>query len=333
MSMQDKDRAAIEAFLAGSSLGDVRVISAERLSGGVSSDIWKVALTDRTVVVKRALPALRVAQVWEAPLSRNVNEANWLEVVAGIAPAAVPRVVHRDAEAAMFAMEHLDHPVWKSLLKAGAINPDFAAKVGDTVGLIHARTAGQPEIAERFDTGDTFNALRVEPYLLATARAHPDLADRLEPLAAATLGTNRVLVHGDVSPKNILVAQGPIILDAECAWYGEPAFDLAFCLNHLLLKCLVVPSGTAALLTAFDRMTAAYLACVDWEPAAEVERRTARLLPALLLARIDGKSPVEYIDTEPERDRVRRIARPLIQTPPETLAAVRTAFHEGLDHV
>ena len=92
-----------------------------------------------------------------------------------------------------------------------------------------------------------FHDIRLEPYLVATAGGHPDRADG----AAAAGARSRprpgaALVHGDVSPKNILVGPaGPVFLDAECAWYGDPAFDLAFCLNHLLLKCLWTPRRAA----------------------------------------------------------------------------------------
>ena len=113
------------------------------------------------------------------------------------------------------------------------------------------------------------------------------------------------MIHGDVSPKNILVGpRGPVFLDAECACIGDPAFDLAFCLKHLLLKCLWVPAARVALLDSFHRMFEAYLSGVDWEAPAALEVRCAELLPALFLARVDGKSPVEYVTTEDDKERV-----------------------------
>ena len=122
---------------------------------------------------------------------------------------------------------------------------------------------------------------------------------RSTPSSRTTQANKRALVHGDVSPKNILRGpDGPVFLDAECAWWGDPAFDLAFCLNHLLLKCLWTPSAAAGFLACFDALGAAYLARVAWEPPHALEARAARLLPGLFLARVDGKSPVEYITTE-----------------------------------
>jgi hypothetical protein len=121
-----------------------------------------------------------------------------------------------------------------------------------------------------------------------------------------------------------------VFIDAECAWFGDPAFDLAFCLNHLLLKCLWVRPATDRLLTAFDRLANSYLAGVDWEPAGEIDRRTAHLLPGLFLARIDGKSPVEYLTDERDKDRVRRVARALLAEPASSVAQIRRAWADEI---
>jgi aminoglycoside phosphotransferase (APT) family kinase protein len=159
--------------------------------------------------------------------------------------------------------------------------------------------------------------------LRATAGRHPDLAARLQEIAAVTLAGRQALVHGDISPKNILCGpDGPVFLDAECAWYGDPAFDLAFCLNHLLLKGAWKPQWKAGYLVSFHRLAQAYLARIDWEPAPSLEARCAALLPALWLARVDGKSPVEYLVDEAIRARVRQAARHLLKVPVTRLSEV-----------
>ena len=297
------------------------------LSGGVSSDIWRVELRGGPICVKRALPRLRVAQLWEVPVERSRYERMWIETVNAIVPGAAPRVLAAD-EAGFFAMELLDgFPLWKARLAEGIADRDFARQVGDRLARIHAATAGDAGVAASFDTDANFHAIRLEPYLLATAKVHPALAPALENLVARTAGTKLALVHGDVSPKNILIGpQGPVFLDAECAWYGDPAFDLAFCLNHLLLKCLWVPARGSAFLKCFDALSEAYLDDVNWESRAGIESRTATLLPGLLLARVDGKSPVEYVTDEKQKDRVRAVASALLRTPPSGLAEVREAW-------
>jgi len=149
---------------------------------------------------------------------------------ARVAPNSVPRILASDADAGIFAMTYYDpsrYPVWKQELHAGRVDPSFAAQVGQTTAAIHSATAGSRDLARRFANDATFHSIRVEPYIEATARVHADLAAPLMRLAEDTLSAKRTLVHGDVSPKNILVGPaGPVFLDAECAWFGEPAFDL-----------------------------------------------------------------------------------------------------------
>ncbi len=306
----------------------------EPLTGGVSSDIWRIDLPGGSVCVKRALPRLRVAADWQAPVVRNRYEARWMRRAGAAVPGITPALLGLDEEAGALAMEYLapeTHPLWKDQLRHGLADPGFAATLGQRLARIHAATAGEPAIAAEFPTDDIFRAIRLDPYLLAAAHAHPDLAPPLDALVAITLATKRALVHGDVSPKNILAGPaGPVLLDAECAWWGDPAFDLAFCLNHLLLKCLWVPPTRQGFLACFDALAGAYLAGVAWERREGLEARVAHLLPGLLLARVDGKSPVEYITREAEKDRVRRVARRLLGVPVDRLALVRGAWEDEL---
>jgi len=304
------------------------------LAGGVSSDIWRVDTGRGPLCVKRALAKLRVAADWQAPIARNVYEARWLQVANDAAPGAAPRLLGQHARLGVVAMEYLapaEHRLWKEELRRGDADVATARAVGATLARIHAHTAARPELASQFDSDAIFFAIRLEPYLLATAERHRDLAGVLAALVERTRTHRVALVHGDVSPKNILVgARGPVFLDAECAWWGDPAFDLAFCLNHLLLKCLWTPAARAGFLACFDALAGAHLEGVDWEPRDALERRAATLLPALLLARVDGKSPVEYLNDERDRDTVRRVARRLLQSPVERIAAVAAAWREEL---
>jgi aminoglycoside phosphotransferase (APT) family kinase protein len=312
--------------------GDSPPITA--LTGGVSSDIVRIDLPGGPVCIKRALPKLKVQADWQAPVERNRYEIEWMRTAARIVPDAVPRVLGEDAESGMFAMEFLDpaqHPVWKTQLRDGEISTSTAVEVGRRVAAIHGATAGRLEVATAFPTDHIFFPIRLEPYLSATAKRHPDCAERLESLVRVTGATKKALVHGDVSPKNILVGpKGPVFLDAECAWYGDPAFDLAFCLNHLLLKCLWRPHWRARYLTCFDALAQTYLDGVTWEARADIEARTAHLLPGLFLGRVDGKSPAEYITDDADRDRVRRVARELLLAPVASLADVRAAWQREI---
>jgi aminoglycoside phosphotransferase (APT) family kinase protein len=305
---------------------DGEALTLTPLTGGVSSDIVRVDAGTGRYCLKRALPKLKVAADWQAPVERNACEVEWMRAAAGIVADAVPRVLGEDRAAGCFAMEYLDpdsHPVWKRLLLSGEVSGATAAAVGNVLGRIHAATADRPEVAAKFRTDAIFHAIRLEPYLLATGVAHPELAARLGALAARTASTRRVLVHGDFSPKNILIGtRGPVILDAECAWFGDPAFDVAFVLKHLLLKGAWQPQWRSRYLDAYAALWAAYRAHVAWEPVDALEARAASLLPALLLARIDGKSPVEYLTTDQQRAPVRRFASERVRVAPSRLTDI-----------
>lgn len=304
----------------------------EPLTGGVSSDIWRIETARGPVCAKRALARLRVAADWRAPIERNQYEARWMQVAQAALPGCTPRLLGQHAALGVLVMQWLlpdDHALWKSQLQQGRADLATAAAVGRTLVRIHAHAAARAaELAPQFDSAAIFFDIRLEPYLLATAARHPDLADTLQRLVAQTQAHALTLVHGDVSPKNILVGPaGPVLLDAECACWGDPAFDLAFCLNHLLLKCLWTPSARSNFLACFSALARAYLGGVVWEPRAALEARAAALLPGLLLARVDGKSPVEYLTDEAQRDTVRRAARALLQQPPSSLQDIQVAWH------
>ena len=304
------------------------------MEGGVSSDIWRVDLGTQSICIKSALSKLKVKSDWFAPIERNAYEVRWMETANRLVPGAAPAILASDDENGIFAMEYLEasHFLnWKDELHQGRCDPEFAAEVGRIIAQIHSKTANDPDIAAQFPTDDIFHAIRLEPYLEATASACPDVSGPLMALSKITAGHKSALVHGDVSPKNILAgADGPKFLDAECAWYGDPAFDLAFCLNHLLLKCLWAPDFREAYLAAFDAMSGAYFANSD-NQLQGIERRSAHLLPGLFLGRVDGKSPVEYLTDANDKNKVRRVAKELLQNPVDKLSGVRRAWAREIE--
>jgi 5-methylthioribose kinase len=308
-------------------LADGQSFAVNNLAGGVSCDVWHVKTADgREMVVKRALPRLRVEADWRAPTERASTEADWFAQVAQFDPRLVPEVLGEDRAHHIFAMEYLPadtHKLWKEELAAGRADAAFAARVGETLAHIHAATANREDVMHDFAHDTQFHALRLEPYLLHSAKAHPDLAPRIRTLADGVANARIALMQGDISPKNILIGpDGPVFLDAETACYGDPAFDLAFCLNHLLLKGVWHKKFKMAYLESFKALAETYLENVTWEEQDDIERRTAALLPALLLARIDGKSPVEYLTAEKDKTLVRDTARALFAAKPATLAAI-----------
>lgn len=282
-------------------------IRAEALTGGVSSDIWLVQRGADAFVVKRARERLNVEAEWHAPIDRGAAEEAWLRFVGMAVPGCVPRVLAVDQESFAIALEYLDaaeYRNWKNELMAGRVDVGVAAALGTILGQIHAASSSTPGLPAQFANQELFESLRIEPYLLRTAEAVPEARAALDAVVAALREPGRALVHGDMSPKNILVGAAPIILDAECATWGDPAFDAAFCLTHLVLKRVHLPEHAAELRRAAEAFERAYLDEVVWEDAAETRARIARILPALALARVAGASPAEYLD-EREREQIR----------------------------
>jgi aminoglycoside phosphotransferase (APT) family kinase protein len=294
------------------------------LSGGVSSEIYLVNDGSRQFVVKRALPRLKVEQEWFADTSRNGNEAACLSYIARFAPHNVPQLKYVSAEHGYFCMEYLGAAFqnWKEMMLDGRCDLRIAQAAGGLLGRIHAHSAHDPEARERFQTLANFEQLRIEPYLLATARRHPQLKEAFEAEASRLRAERSVLAHGDFSPKNILVSPGRVVLvDCEAAWYGDAAFDIAFLSSHLFLKSAARPaagSWRAMVESGWSGYRASRFA-----PAGSgqdvLEANVSRLLLMLMLARVDGKSPVEYL-RERQQEQVRRFAVPRLQSGPISLS-------------
>ncbi|MCY4543097.1 MAG: aminoglycoside phosphotransferase family protein [Rhodobacteraceae bacterium] len=290
------------------------------LSGGVASDIARVKVAQQTYCVKFALPKLKVAADWHVPVHRSQAECAWFRFAASILPSCVPHVFGQSELG--FVMEYFspdDTVVWKESLLNKAPEIQHAQSVAVAIGQIHRESTRSDHCRRTFRNHDDFLAIRIEPYLTFTASKHPSFSRHLSGIGSRLFRSSAALVHGDVSPKNILFRHNrPILLDAECASMGDPAFDVAFCLNHLLLKSIHLPKFRSELLLAALEFWFAYSKFIDWEPRGELEARVAELLPALLLARVDGKSPVEYLSSS-NRKLVRSMAVSLLSDAPSSL--------------
>jgi len=176
-----------------------------------------------------------------------------------------------------------------------------------------------------------FDELRIDPYYRWMATRDPELRPALQQLIDQSLTREDCLTLADFSPKNILLAgERIILLDFETAHVGDPAFDVGFFLTHLVLKAFHVPEIREALLHEIREFWSAYR-CAFSDPviASAIEMRTGAHLAACLLARVDGKSPVDYLTSE-ERPRVRRFARSLLPAPPANWPDFESAAHDEL---
>jgi 5-methylthioribose kinase len=294
------------------------------LGGGVSNTVLLVESAGRRFVLKQALAKLRVQEDWFADRRRILRECAAMRLLAPHLPAgAVPEILFEDAENCLFAMSAApaEARTWKAMLLAGDTGAATAERVAAILAAMIRLSWASPDWEGRFGDQTAFDQLRLDPYYRFTAARHPDLGAHFE--ARIDLARRRrSLVHGDFSPKNFLVAGDWVTaIDFEVIHYGDPSFDAAFLLNHLVLKSFYRPQWAAEyarLGRRFFEIAAAALPA----GAEEFEADTCRHLGCLLLARIDGKSPAEYIQDDALRARIRRFARRLIVEPPQTVASV-----------
>ena len=305
-----------------------RSATAQSLGGGVSNVVVRVDTPGESdgLVLKQSLPRLRVEQEWLADQERIYHEAASLQYLAKALPAsALPKVVHEDRANFLFVMTAAPSGGvnWKDALLAGNVDTAVAAQVGHLLGRIHQHSCVTddriPEELRQFADQHCFVQLRIDPYHRATAAVHPELADAMEIEAQRMLNRRLALVHGDYSPKNVIVsgcgaAAQVFLLDFEVAHLGNPVFDLAFMLNHLTLKAIHQPRMAGEYNAAARAFWSAYVdtaSPVIDEPD-RLEYETVRQLGVLLLARIDGKSPAEYITGDHQKQQARNLAKGIL---------------------
>jgi tRNA A-37 threonylcarbamoyl transferase component Bud32 len=275
--------------------------TAKPLGGGVSNDTLLVADAGRRVVVKRALGRLRTPATWHASPQRALDEARALRIAGTLTPEHVPPVLAVDPATATIALAAAPESWrdWKHELLDGVVRPEVGRLLGGVLGVWHAGTAADGDLVEGFDGMDRMEALRLAPFHGATARRHPDLAEPIAAAAGELRGRRTCLVHGDFSPKNVLVGgDGLWVIDFEVAHVGNPVFDLAFLSAHLLLKAVHAPARVDELQAAASGFLAAWRTAVARSPvdADDVLARLGEQTGCIVLARVDGTSLVDYLD-------------------------------------
>jgi aminoglycoside phosphotransferase (APT) family kinase protein len=285
----------------------------EPLGGGVSCIVALVKSRRGKWVVKRALPRLMVEEEWLADLSRIFREAGCLRVIREVVDRdAAPEVILEDRENYSIVLEYGEGGVtWKKRLMEGVVDSHVTDRVAHILSRLHRMTRERNDVVKDFGDQTNFLQLRIDPYINHLIKKHPDIGHHLRDVIEILLGRRMVLVHGDYSPKNILILpDGRIwVLDCEPAHYGNPVFDIAFCTNHLILKSIHL--GSMRHLEEGARLWRNYWLSLGLDNMAGLEEEGVRVLTTLMLARVDGKSPVEYL-TEEGRRKVRVLARSLI---------------------
>ena len=313
-----------------------RTFTIRNLAGGVSNRTVLVEFSDGSGwVLKQALAKLRVAVDWFSDPVRIEREALGMRALARLAPpGAITALIFEDRQHHVLAMQAVlqPHENLKTIFLSGRAELGLAAQFGALLGEIHHKSWEDREELERlFGDRAFFESLRLEPYYEYTAHQVPAAAKFLRELIAETRTRRLTLVHGDYSPKNVLVYQGKLVLlDHEVIHFGDPAFDLGFSLAHLLSKAHHLASQRQA----FAALTQTYwdsywtaLGAAPWKN--EIEAPAIRHTLGCLLARVRGRSMLEYL-SDGERKRQCDAALSLVERPPQSVARLIPAFIERL---
>jgi 5-methylthioribose kinase len=314
-------------------LGPDAAVQVSALGGGISNVVLRVLTPDDCLVLKQPLAKLRVASDWPFDRERVLGEHRCMAYLGDVLrPGEVPQARYFDPETYVLVMSCAPPGgrLWKEALLAGDIEVGAAELAGNQLGRIHGLALRDaPMLREAFANQTVLVQGRVDPYHRTTADRHPELVEPIRAEVERLLATRRTLTLGDYCPKNSFVYADRILaLDFEVAHWGDPGFDTAFCLNHLLLKALRFREWSGSYVAAARGFWSSYAGVAPG--VEETELATARELGVLMLARIDGKSPVEYITDEPTKALVRETAARLITARPDRLDAVFGQVEQAL---
>jgi len=270
----------------------------ETLTGGVSCVVLAVSNAEVDLVVKQALPELKTKAKWVADQRRAIVEADAMQVYHSITPESVPELIDCDAAEFTLTMSRLPRSCtnWKIDMLEGRIHPEMGAKLGKILAAWHNAAAGSDEIKAKFMEDSLFEQLRVAPFYRAVLAKNQGLEPVIAGLINEITTVKRTLVHGDFSPKNIMATADhrPIVLDFEVAHIGNPVFDLAFLLAHLLCKIIRATQGEEKDLLV--ETAKQFFANYQQDSRLNVAKSLPHHVALIALARVEGVSPVNYLD-------------------------------------
>ena len=301
---------------------DPSELTIQELGGGVSNVVLLIEGPQGRWVAKQSLGKLRVEHDWRSSRERIFREAAAIESLGPILGDAVPRVVHVDRENFLYVMTAAPEGslMWKQSLLDGRLEERVAEKAGKLLAAMIKASQADPVFEGQFEDRTVFDELRIDPYYRTVAARHQDVAEFLKQLIQDSWNIRTSLVHGDYSPKNILVRDEDVFLiDFEVVHWGDPSFDAAFLLNHLMLKAFYRPRDAGLYFQAAREFWQALTRGPGELAGTEFEAITVRHLGGLMLARIDGKSPVEYLRDEDTKGHVRKVAKRLLSEQPRSL--------------
>ena len=269
------------------------------------------------------MPKLRVLKEWFADTKRLRYEYLWLKHCKKIIPNSIPNIYQFSAKQDFLILEYLNEKNYvtlKSKLLKKDIDINIINKISKNLSKIHNESTGQFVKKKFINNSKNFYDLRLDAYFNEVGRVYPDLKKIIKNIIKNYKKYSSTLVHGDFSPKNILIFNKNIkYIDAETCNFGDPVFDVVYFGNHLLLKSIHIPDKKNKFIKSYENFFSTYLKSIKFSQRKNFIDRCIAMVPIMLLARIDGKSPVEYITKKNIKNKIRLLSFNLINDPPESL--------------
>ena len=303
-------------------------------SGGVSCTVAYVVIDDKHLIIKQALEQLKTKDVWICDPNRMFIEYESNRIYYKLMPNNAPKTYFYDGENYIYGREAVPDGclMWKDYLMKNDLNFSHAAQAVDTLVTAHNKCHGDKEVMENFNDKEVFYNLRISPYLEFTASKHKEIVEFTNNICKLLMDSKISLIHGDYSPKNIMIMDDVVkVLDYEVACYGHPAFDLAFFTNHFILKAVLFDEFSAGYLALADVIVRRYFEQMNYMDKNEFESDYVKILALLMLARVDGKSPVEYlVGKDDKQELVRKMSLEMIQRDVSTYKEVKNIIANKL---
>ena len=287
-----------------------KIIQYKKLTGGVSSEVYYIKTNKNNYCIKRSLKRLLVKKKWIVNTNRIKFEYLWLKHCQNILKRNIPNTYEYNNKKKYIVMEYLKNSRFKTLKQLyfnKIININTIKLISKHLYKIHSNSNNY-KTKETFEGNyKNFYDLRLDPYFNEVGRVYPKYKEYIKKINENYIKNSNTLVHGDFSPKNILVGKNKIIyLDAECCNFGDPVFDLVFFTNHLLIKSIFFKDKSQEFIKLYFYFYKEYLNNLSVKNFNSYVNRIIKMTPIMLLSRVDGKSPVEYINKEKIKNIIRK---------------------------
>ena len=314
------------------SINNEKILNFKRLKGGVSSEVYRVKTENNFYCIKRCLNKLLVKKNWVVDINRVKYEYLWLKHCKKILNRNIPKVFHYDEENKSIIMEYFNNKNFKTLKEEyfnKNININTLKSISKHLVKLHLKNKNNKTKIIFDGNKNNFFDLRLDAYFNEVGRVYPKYKKYIQQINKNYLKHSTTLVHGDFSPKNILIGNKRIIyIDAECCNYGDPVFDLVFFSNHLLIKSIIIREKKQEFLKGYKIFYNEYLKSINKKNLNKFIDRIIKMTPIMLLARIDGKSPVEYISSVKIKDSIRKKSFKLLNSNIKNLEQIIKVINE-----